>query len=51
LLRPQRDYLTNSNRDVEVEGDADCQQAVRFGLFHVLQAAHAPNAARSLERA
>ena len=24
--------------DVEVEGDPDCQQAVRFGLFHVLQA-------------
>ncbi len=23
--------------DVEVEGDPDCQQAVRFGLFHVLQ--------------
>ena len=24
--------------DVEVEGDPACQQAVRFGLFHVLQA-------------
>ncbi len=24
--------------DVEVDGDPDCQQAVRFGLFHVLQA-------------
>ncbi len=24
--------------DVEVEGDPDCQQAVRFGLFHVFQA-------------
>ena len=24
--------------NVEVEGDSDCQQAVRFGLFHVLQA-------------
>ena len=24
--------------DVEVEGDTDCQQAVRFGLFHVFQA-------------
>ncbi|PRC42053.1 family 65 glycosyl hydrolase, partial [Mycobacterium sp. ITM-2017-0098] len=24
--------------DVEVDGDADCQQAVRFGLFHVMQA-------------
>jgi alpha,alpha-trehalose phosphorylase len=23
--------------DVEVDGDPDCQQAVRFGLFHVLQ--------------
>ncbi|OBB08995.1 glycosyl hydrolase [Mycobacteriaceae bacterium 1482268.1] len=24
--------------DVEVDGDPECQQAVRFGLFHVLQA-------------
>ena len=36
----QRDYLDEfwDCADVEVEGDADCQQAVRFGLFHVLQA-------------
>ncbi|CAN3131524.1 putative glycosyl hydrolase Rv3401 [Mycobacterium sp. smrl_JER01] len=40
LLRSQRDYLDEfwDCADVEVDGDADCQQAVRFGLFHVLQA-------------
>jgi alpha,alpha-trehalose phosphorylase len=40
LLKAQRDYLDDfwDSADVEVEGDADCQQAVRFGLFHVLQA-------------
>jgi alpha,alpha-trehalose phosphorylase len=40
LLKAQRDYLDEfwDCADVEVEGDADCQQAVRFGLFHVLQA-------------
>lgn len=40
LLKSQRDYLDEfwDCADVEVEGDADCQQAVRFGLFHVLQA-------------
>ncbi|KWX63294.1 glycoside hydrolase family 65 protein [Mycobacterium sp. NAZ190054] len=40
LLRSQRDYLDEfwDSADVEVDGDADCQQAVRFGLFHVLQA-------------
>ena len=40
LLESQRDYLDDfwDCADVEVEGDADCQQAVRFGLFHVLQA-------------
>ena len=40
LLDAQRDYLDDfwDSADVEVEGDADCQQAVRFGLFHVLQA-------------
>ncbi len=36
----QREYLDEfwDCADVEVEGDPDCQQAVRFGLFHVLQA-------------
>jgi trehalose/maltose hydrolase-like predicted phosphorylase len=36
----QRSYLDEfwDSADVEVEGDPDCQQAVRFGLFHVLQA-------------
>jgi alpha,alpha-trehalose phosphorylase len=40
LLDAQRAYLDDfwDCADVEVEGDADCQQAVRFGLFHVLQA-------------
>ncbi|HEX8968917.1 MAG TPA: glycosyl hydrolase family 65 protein, partial [Chloroflexota bacterium] len=40
LLAEQRDYLDEywSNLDVEIDGDAEVQQAVRFGLFHVLQA-------------
>jgi trehalose/maltose hydrolase-like predicted phosphorylase len=40
LLDAQRAYLDDfwDSADVEVDGDADCQQAVRFGLFHVLQA-------------
>ena len=40
LLDAQREYLDDfwSSADVEVEGDPECQQAVRFGLFHVLQA-------------
>lgn len=40
LLEAQREYLDNfwDCADVEVDGDPDCQQAVRFGLFHVLQA-------------
>ncbi|HEX2283273.1 MAG TPA: family 65 glycosyl hydrolase, partial [Mycobacterium sp.] len=40
LLDAQRDYLDEfwDCADVEVDGDPDCQQAVRFGLFHVLQA-------------
>jgi trehalose/maltose hydrolase-like predicted phosphorylase len=40
LLESQRKYLDDfwDSADVEVEGDPECQQAVRFGLFHVLQA-------------
>ncbi len=40
LLAEQRAYLDAfwSRADVEVEGDAEIQQAVRFALFHVLQA-------------
>jgi alpha,alpha-trehalose phosphorylase len=40
LLKAQREFLDDfwNCADVEVEGDPDCQQAVRFGLFHVLQA-------------
>lgn len=40
LLDSQRSYLDEfwDNADVEVEGDSESQQAVRFGLFHLLQA-------------
>jgi alpha,alpha-trehalose phosphorylase len=40
LLAEQRQYLDYfwDRADVQVEGDAEVQQAVRFGLFHVLQA-------------
>jgi trehalose/maltose hydrolase-like predicted phosphorylase len=40
LLDAQRAYLDGfwDGADVEVEGDPESQQAVRFGLFHVLQA-------------
>jgi alpha,alpha-trehalose phosphorylase len=40
LLTEQRAYLEEfwDAADVEVEGDDEIQQAVRFGLFHVLQA-------------
>jgi alpha,alpha-trehalose phosphorylase len=39
LLDGQRKYLDEfwDSADVEVEGDPAIQQAVRFGLFHVLQ--------------
>jgi alpha,alpha-trehalose phosphorylase len=39
LLNAQREYLDDFWRraDVEVEGDEELQQAVRFALFHVLQ--------------
>ncbi|TDB70708.1 glycoside hydrolase family 65 protein, partial [Micromonospora sp. KC723] len=40
LCREQREYLDEfwEAADVRVEGDPEVQQAVRFGLFHVLQA-------------
>ncbi|MFI9306838.1 glycoside hydrolase family 65 protein [Streptomyces triculaminicus] len=40
LADEQSDYLENfwSRSDVEVDGDAEIQQAARFALFHVLQA-------------
>jgi alpha,alpha-trehalose phosphorylase len=40
LLAEQRGYLDDfwAGADVEVAGDAEIQQAVRFGMFHVLQA-------------
>ncbi|HEV7653175.1 MAG TPA: glycosyl hydrolase family 65 protein [Mycobacteriales bacterium] len=40
LLAEQKDYLDRfwDAGDVEVDGDSELQQAVRFGMFHVLQA-------------
>jgi alpha,alpha-trehalose phosphorylase len=40
LLDEQREYLDEfwSSADVELEADAEVQQAVRFALFHILQA-------------
>ncbi|CAL9341809.1 putative glycosyl hydrolase [Streptomyces sp. enrichment culture] len=40
LVEEQRAYLDDfwDRADVEVDGDEEIQQAVRFGLFHVLQA-------------
>jgi len=40
LLAAQRDYLDDywERCDVALEGDAELQQAVRFALFHTLQA-------------
>ena len=48
LARSQRSYLGRfwSRADIELEGDPEVQQAIRFALFHVLQAA-----ARSEQRA
>jgi alpha,alpha-trehalose phosphorylase len=39
LLRAQREYLDEfwDAADIELDGDPEIQQAVRFGLFHVLQ--------------
>ena len=40
LVQEQRDYLDRfwAGADIEIEGDAELQQAVRFALFHTLQA-------------
>src|SRR5829696_2066253 len=40
LLSAQRDYLDDfwDRADVELEGDGELQQAIRFALFHILQA-------------
>jgi alpha,alpha-trehalose phosphorylase len=40
LFQAQREYLDGywNRADVELEGDAALQQAVRFALFHTLQA-------------
>jgi alpha,alpha-trehalose phosphorylase len=41
LMAEQRAFLDEfwEGADVEVDGDLEVQQAVRFGLFHILQAA------------
>jgi alpha,alpha-trehalose phosphorylase len=41
LASAQRQYLTEfwARADVELKGDPEVQQAIRFALFHVLQAA------------
>ena len=41
LLKGQREYLADvwERADIQLEGDAALQQAVRFALFHVVQAA------------
>jgi alpha,alpha-trehalose phosphorylase len=41
LLHEQRAYLDQfwARADVEIEGDSELQQAIRFALFHVLSAA------------
>lgn len=40
LLEEQRTYLKDfwARADVEIEGDPEIQQAIRFALFHVIQA-------------
>lgn len=40
LLSAQRDYLDEfwSHADIEIDGDPELQQAIRFALFQVLQA-------------
>jgi alpha,alpha-trehalose phosphorylase len=40
LMEDQRKYLADfwDVADVQIEGDSEIQQAVRFGMFHVLQA-------------
>ncbi len=40
LLEEQRDYLDDywAKADVEIDGDIEIQQAVRFALFHMIQA-------------
>jgi alpha,alpha-trehalose phosphorylase len=40
MLAEQREYLDDfwERADVEIDGDSELQQAVRFALFHVLQA-------------
>jgi alpha,alpha-trehalose phosphorylase len=54
MLAEQRAYLDEfwEGADVEVDGDAEIQQAVRFGLFHILQsgarAENRPIAAKGL---
>ncbi|MGR6999741.1 hypothetical protein ACU686_19230 [Yinghuangia aomiensis] len=48
LVNEQRQYLGDfwKRSDIEIDGDMELQQAIRFALFHVLQAG-----ARTEERA
>ncbi len=48
LVQSQREYLDDmwARADIEVEGAPALQQAVRFALFHVVQAARAGGAPR-----
>ena len=41
LVKAQRRYLDDfwTRADVEIQGDEEVQQGIRFGMFHVLQAA------------
>ena len=41
LVSEQREYLDDfwERADIEIDGDPELQQAVRFSLFHILQAA------------
>jgi alpha,alpha-trehalose phosphorylase len=52
LLAEQRAFLDDfwDRADVEVDGDLEVQQAVRFGLFHVLQAGAGRRTGRSRPR-
>jgi trehalose/maltose hydrolase-like predicted phosphorylase len=53
LVAEQRAFLDEfwDRADVQVDGDPEVQQAVRFGLFHVLQAgSRAAGGARTHDR-
>ena len=49
LLTEQREYLDYfwDTAGVDLDGDDELQQAIRFGLFHLARRARGPRAARS----